>query len=102
MARAAWHTIETSPFFGDYASETIGYAHNALSAWVSFGLGGFLLYVGLVVWAFAGSAVRLLSAPTSERLSSVRPRIEVRTLLKSWAIPLASVPSASIFCACRT
>ncbi len=65
MARAAWQTIESSPLLGDYASETIGYAHNALSAWVSFGLGGFLLYAGLVVWAFAGSAIRVLSAPAS-------------------------------------
>ena len=65
MARAAWETIQASPILGDYGSETIGYAHNALSAWVTFGLGGFLLYVGLVVWACAGSAVRVLSAPAS-------------------------------------
>lgn len=51
-------------FGGHYYADTSGglgnYSHNALSAWVSFGLLGFLVYVGLTVWATVGSLMMLL------------------------------------------
>jgi len=46
--------------FGGHVAEggsTGAYAHNALSAWVSFGVMGFLLYIGLTVQAVMGSAI---------------------------------------------
>ena len=42
------------------------------------------------------------SSGRSERASSVKPMIDAKMLLKSWAIPPARVPMASIFCACRS
>ena len=39
--------------------------------------------------------------PQSSSRSSVYPRITVSKLLKSWAIPPANTPIASIFCDCR-
>jgi hypothetical protein len=47
----AIRTISMSPFFGDFASYPDGhYAHNALCAWVDFGLFGFLFFCGLLAW----------------------------------------------------
>ena len=42
------------------------------------------------------------SGGSSARVISPKPRIAVNRLLKSWAIPLASRPIPSIFCAWRT
>ncbi|WP_104204266.1 hypothetical protein [Billgrantia saliphila] len=49
--------------FGGHISSsgvTGGYAHSMLSAWVNYGLLGFLLYVGLTANAFLGSAYRMV------------------------------------------
>ena len=47
----AVRTISSNPFFGDFASYPDGhYAHNALCAWVDFGLFGFLFFCGLLAW----------------------------------------------------
>ena len=47
----AIRTISSNPFFGDFASYPDGhYAHNALCAWVDFGLFGFLFFCGLLAW----------------------------------------------------
>ena len=41
-------------------------------------------------------------AGASSRASSVYPRMTERRLLKSWAMPPASIPTVSIFCICTT
>lgn len=47
----AMETISRNPFFGDFASHELGaYSHNLLSAWVDFGIIGFI-YLGLIVFA---------------------------------------------------
>jgi hypothetical protein len=71
--RIALEQISHSPLSGMfgghyYASPTGGlgnYAHNALSAWVTLGLPGFLIYVGLSLWATAGSVMKLLRTEDS-------------------------------------
>lgn len=51
LAIIAWRTIIQNPIFGDFASYPDGhYAHNILCAWVDFGLPGFLLFAGLLLW----------------------------------------------------
>lgn len=51
LASNAWRTITQNPVFGDFASYPDGhYAHNILCAWVDFGLPGFLLFAGLLIW----------------------------------------------------
>lgn len=57
----AWQSIREHPFLGDYgsyvASGGIGdYAHNMLSAWVDFGLIGFIGFTCLVFGSFVLSA----------------------------------------------
>ena len=44
----------------------------------------------------------LLSAGSAYKASSVKPIMDCRTLLKSWAMPPASTPTASIFCDWRS
>ena len=61
----AIETISQSPVLGEYGSDDHGYAHNALSAWVTYGLLGMVLYVGLIVFAIGGAVRRILLAPTS-------------------------------------
>lgn len=51
LASNAWRTIIENPVFGDFASYQNGhYAHNILSAWVDFGLSGFLFFAALLLW----------------------------------------------------
>jgi hypothetical protein len=62
----AWNQVRHSPIVGrfgghfEYAGSAGSYAHSALSAWVSFGLAGFLLYVGLSMAAAIASAQGVL------------------------------------------
>ena len=65
LTMSAIQTIISSPILGDYGSDRLGYSHNALGAWVSFGILGFVIYVGLVLVAAADSLVRVLSSPRS-------------------------------------
>ncbi len=53
---------------------------------------------------FTSSISRRMGSPATRRLriSSLYPRMTVRRLLKSWATPPASRPTASIFCDCRS
>lgn len=51
----AWYQIRTEPLSGIYgghilAGDPSSYAHNALSAWVSLGLTGFILYLAPTVY----------------------------------------------------
>lgn len=50
LSRDAWRTIVENPIFGDFASYPDGhYAHNALCAWVDFGLLGLLFFAGILL-----------------------------------------------------
>ncbi|MFT7405570.1 hypothetical protein [Zhongshania sp.] len=56
---AAINQIDRSIIFGSFgghienSGSVGGYSHNALSAWVNYGLLGFVLYLGLSIYAFA-------------------------------------------------
>lgn len=58
--------ILANPWLGQFGGHvsatgsTGGYAHSMLSSWVNYGLLGFLLYVGMTVVAFIGSAYRMV------------------------------------------
>lgn len=61
LLRYAVKTIAENPLLGSYASQMYlgemgSYAHNALSAWVSYGLVGFLGFVLLLGYALVQSA----------------------------------------------
>lgn len=65
FAEHAINTISNNFLFGDYGSHLafggIGsYSHNALSAWVSYGVTGFLLFVFLLLYALFKSCYILL------------------------------------------
>ncbi|WP_322867894.1 hypothetical protein U5922_017795 [Aquicoccus sp. G2-2] len=64
----ALRTIGDHPFWGDYASYRQGYySHNALSAWVDFGMFGFSIYL-LTVLAISKSAYKTYSNNKKENL----------------------------------
>lgn len=64
----AINTILEHPILGDYSSYEQGYySHNALSAWVDFGLVGFSIYF-LTILAVALSAYKLFSLNKRENL----------------------------------
>jgi len=66
----ALQQIAEHPLVGSYggnfeAGGKGSYAHNALSAWVSFGLPGFCMYVGLTLYCATVSFARLRRQPSS-------------------------------------
>ncbi|MCE8031651.1 MAG: hypothetical protein LPK20_02035 [Halomonas sp.] len=66
LGQRAVEQILENPLLGRFgghissAEVTGGYAHSMLSAWVNYGLLGFVLYLGLTVSAFFGAAYRML------------------------------------------
>ncbi len=62
--REALSVISSSPFLGSFGyhlgRSSAGYSHNVLSAWAQFGGLAFLVYAGLIVYALAASARRVL------------------------------------------
>ncbi len=66
LNQLALDTIKTHPIagkFGDhtrYNGKVGGYAHNILSAWVNYGLFGFLLYLTIIVSSFVLALSQLL------------------------------------------
>ncbi|MGR4068157.1 hypothetical protein [Billgrantia sp. C5P2] len=66
LGQRAVEQILDSPLLGRFgghiasAQVTGGYAHSMLSAWVNYGLLGFILYIGLTLFAFVGAGYRLL------------------------------------------
>jgi hypothetical protein len=51
-AEHALRVIKQSPLLGDFASYPAGlYSHNILSAWVDYGLTGFILHIGVFITA---------------------------------------------------
>lgn len=62
----AIRTISEHPFFGDFASHELGaYSHNLLSAWVDFGIIGFLYILFLVFIPFFRMLLSISNAPNS-------------------------------------
>lgn len=66
----AWQQIQSEPVFGVYgghflAGDSGSYAHNALSAWVSLGLVGFVLYVAPTLYCTWLSATACWRDPQS-------------------------------------
>lgn len=65
LGQRAVDQILASPLMGRFgghigsADMTGGYAHSMLSAWVNYGLLGFVFYVGLTVSAFLGATYRM-------------------------------------------
>ena len=56
----ALHTIMNNPILGDFGSRANGYyAHNALSAWVTYGVAGFVLFVSLTLAPLIDSFKRI-------------------------------------------
>lgn len=66
LQEIALEQIAAHPLTGQFgghvtaAGHTGKYAHNALSAWVSYGFFGFFIYLGLIVVAFGVSAHRFI------------------------------------------
>ena len=59
----ALRVIETNPLlggFGYYLGDSKGYAHNILSAWAEYGLVGFLMFIGLMLYALGVSGKQVL------------------------------------------
>ncbi|MGN6309944.1 MAG: O-antigen ligase family protein [Xanthobacteraceae bacterium] len=65
LSGIAWEQIVQNPlsglFGGDRLTGAGEYAHNALSAWVTYGYFGFVLYYGLALVAFGKSIIRLFN-----------------------------------------
>jgi hypothetical protein len=66
----ALREIAAHPLLGDFGYHLReigpgGYAHNALSAWPQYGLVGFVLYGGLIVYFLALSLRRVVFAPST-------------------------------------
>jgi len=61
--REALRVIEANPLFGSFGhhlAESIGYAHNIISAWTEYGIVGFLLFIALMLYALGVSGYRVL------------------------------------------
>lgn len=89
LMRQALITISEHPVLGGYASQfSYGgmgdYSHNALSAWVTYGLIGFLGFVALLAYALA-QAFRLV-----RRAGSAHPQIALALALSIYAATLAA------------
>ncbi|MDZ3831673.1 MAG: hypothetical protein U0S50_07635 [Sphingopyxis sp.] len=76
--------IKSNPIFGVYGGHFVlgegDYAHNALSAWVSLGLPGFLLYVFLCAVGSVSSLRCLIGNPSS-RLARMAAMVNFATAL---------------------
>lgn len=93
----ALNTIENNPLWGDYASSLLlggrgYYSHDALSAWVNYGLLGFLLFVGLNIHAFGRSARAALDPS-----SLVRPPVVIFAFGMALYSLLMMIFSKSVF-----
>lgn len=65
LSKIAWEQIVQNPLSGLFGGDRLigggEYAHNALSAWVTYGFFGFILYYGLALIAFGKSIIRLFN-----------------------------------------
>jgi O-antigen ligase len=75
--------ISDSPILGVYGGHWIfgegNYSHNALSAWVSLGLPGFLIYMALCIVSAMASVRALMRRPTS-RYAQLATLVSIPTL----------------------
>ncbi|UVW30301.1 hypothetical protein [Massilia sp. H6] len=95
LSKDAWRTITENPIFGDFGSYADGhYAHNILCAWVDFGLIGFLILGGMLVW----SASRLFMDGYFLRKKSPDFILACCFVCISilWALTAKSVPDMSV------
>lgn len=59
----ALRVIYANPLFGSFGyhlGNSIGYAHNIISAWTEYGIAGFLLFIVLILYALGVSGYRVL------------------------------------------
>ncbi|MCY1267417.1 hypothetical protein D9M68_264060 [compost metagenome] len=89
LMRQALITISEHPVLGGYASQfSYGgmgdYSHNALSAWVTYGLIGFLGFVALLAYALV-QALRLI-----RRAGSAHPQLALALAFSIYAATLAA------------
>jgi len=94
----AIQVIEEDPFFGAFgyhwADQSAGYAHNLLSAWAGFGGVAFAIYLGMMLYALAVSAGRVVSLRNCPAIWKVALQFNVVALL----LGLAAEPIyASVF-----
>lgn len=95
LASDAWRTITANPMFGDFASYPDGhYAHNILSAWVDFGLVGFVFLGALLIWP----AFRLFSDGffMKEKSCNFVLACSLICIAILWALTAKNVPDMSI------
>lgn len=72
LSEFAWRQISEHPIMGVFGGhyyandkgELGSYAHNILSAWVSFGFFGFAMYLALASWAFIASIIGFARSST--------------------------------------
>ena len=63
----AIETIRENPIIGNFGSHaelgsSAHYSHDVLSVWVNYGILGFLIYFGLVVWATVVSGYKIFNS----------------------------------------
>lgn len=96
LMEKSWQIILTNPLMGEFGGHvgsdgsTGSYAHNILSAWVSYGLVGFVLILSASIWGTIGSAVMVINQSTKN------PSVSFAFLLNAVVLLLLLV-SKSIF-----
>lgn len=93
LSQVAIETIRNHPFTGDYGSHVLvplsdrgpgSYAHNVLSAWVSFGLIGIMTFMFMLLRGFLLSAKQMLTTRRKDALSIFTLAIATYLLLTSF------------------
>lgn len=112
LQQYAIRTITEHPLLGGYASqldlgESGGYAHNALSAWVSYGLAGFLGFVYLLGYALVQSIRLARKGYAADPEVAIALAFSVYTVTlaataKSVNDPIFALAWGAIACALRT
>lgn len=97
IQQQAWGQILESPIFGIYAGHWVfgegNYAHNALSAWVSLGLPGFVTYLALCVssaWVSTRALMRNPGCPYAQLATLLSIPILILVIIAKpiyWELP---------------
>jgi hypothetical protein len=85
--------IHQHPILGDFGyQQRIGgsgfYAHNALSAWTNYGLLGFGLYIGLILYFLLASLRRLMRSPLADPATVAAFHLNLAALIQTVATPV--------------
>jgi hypothetical protein len=99
LQAAAMAVVEASPLLGDFAYHIRefgpgGYAHNAFSAWAEFGLIGFLLYCGLLLFFLGVCVTRVIFRRSLEPAWHVALGMNITAMLVVAAEPVFSMVPA--------